>query len=64
MHPRQFRLLEIHQRIDEALRRELQRRWPDRFIVLRLNSLKSRVKDRLRAMVRQPQSSSLMEFAR
>ena len=64
MHPRQFRLLEIHQRIDDALRRELQRRWPDRFTVLRLNSLKSRVKDRLRAMVRQPQPSSFMEFAR
>ena len=47
MRPRLFRLLEMHQRIDEALRRELRRRWPDPFRVVELNTLKLRVKDRL-----------------
>ena len=42
-----FRLLEMHQRIDEALRRELQRRWPDPFKVSQLKKRKLRVKDRL-----------------
>ena len=47
MRPRLFRLLEIHQRIDEALRRELRRPWPEPFTIIRLKKLKLRVKDRL-----------------
>ena len=47
MRPRLFRLLELHQRIDEALRRELQLRWPDPFRVSLLKKKKLRVKDRL-----------------
>jgi hypothetical protein len=47
MRSRTFRLLEIHQRVDEALRRELRRRWPDHLRVTRLKKLKLRVKDRL-----------------
>lgn len=47
MRPRFFRLLEIHQRIDDALRSELRRRWPDPLAVIRLKKLKLRVKDRL-----------------
>ena len=47
MRPQLFRLLEMHQRIDEALRRELQRRWPDPFKVSQLKKRKLRVKDRL-----------------
>ena len=47
MRPRLFRLLEMHQRIDDALRRELRRRWPDPFRVVELNKLKLRVKNRL-----------------
>ncbi|HEX7930787.1 MAG TPA: YdcH family protein [Sphingomicrobium sp.] len=47
MRPQFFRLLEMHQRIDETLRRELQRRWPDPFKVSELKKRKLRVKDRL-----------------
>ena len=47
MRSRTFRLLEIHQRVDEALRRELRRRWPDHLRVTRLKKLELRVKDRL-----------------
>jgi uncharacterized protein YdcH (DUF465 family) len=64
MNPRQFRLLEIHQRIDDALRRELQRRWPDRFTVARLKKMKLRVKDRLYAIVRRPTPKRFKETAR
>jgi len=47
MRPRLFRLLELHQRIDDALRRELRRHWPDPFRVSRLRKKKVRVKHRL-----------------
>ena len=47
MRPRFFRLLEIHQRIDETLRRELRRPWPEPFRIIRLKKLKLRVKHRL-----------------
>jgi uncharacterized protein YdcH (DUF465 family) len=47
MRPRSFRLLEIHQRLDEQLRRELRRRWPDPLKIVQLKKLKLRVKDRL-----------------
>lgn len=47
MRSRTFRLLEIHQRVDDALRRELRRRWPNHLRVTRLKKLKLRVKDRL-----------------
>lgn len=50
MRPRLFPLLEMHQKIDEALRRELRRRWPDPFRVIRLKKLKLRVKDRLHGL--------------
>ena len=45
MHSRLYRLLEAHQRIDGQLRLEQQRRWKDRFRILRLKKLKLRVKD-------------------
>ena len=54
MKQRTFRLLEMHQRIDEALRRELRRRWPDPFRVVRLKKLKLHVKDRLYGLTAQP----------
>lgn len=47
MHPRLYRLIETHQRIDAALRREQARRWPDLFQLMRLKRLKLRVKDRI-----------------
>jgi hypothetical protein len=56
MHPRLFRLLEIHQRIDDDLRRELRRRWPDPLRVLQLKKLKLRVKDRLYGLTPKPRT--------
>ena len=50
MRPRLFPLLEMHQKIDDALRRELRRRWPDPFRVIQLKKLKLRVKDRLHGL--------------
>ena len=50
MRPRFFRLLEIHQRIDETLRRELRRPWPEPFRIIRLKKLKLRVKHRLHGL--------------
>lgn len=44
MNPRMYRLLEKHQRLDEALRQEQERRWPDTFKVIRLRQLKLRAK--------------------
>jgi hypothetical protein len=51
MRLRLFRLLEMHQRIDEALRRELRRPWPEPFRIIRLKKLKLRVKDRLHGLM-------------
>ena len=50
MRPRLFTLLEMHQRIDDSLRRELRRRWPDPLRVIHLKKLKLRVKDRLHGL--------------
>ena len=44
MHPRLFRLIETHQRIDAGLRNELGRPRPDVFQLMRLKRLKLRVK--------------------
>jgi hypothetical protein len=57
MRPRLFRLLELHQRIDEALRRELRRHWPDPFKVSRLRQKKVRVKHRLTRLAPQLRSA-------
>ena len=50
MRPRLFPLLEMHQKIDEALRRELRRRWPDPLRDIQLKKRKLRVKDRLHGL--------------
>ncbi len=42
-----YRLTVIHRRLDEEIRRELKRRIPDSFRLLRLKKLKLAVKDRL-----------------
>ena len=47
MKKRLFHLLEKHQRVDEELRRESGRRWPDVFRVMKLKKMKLRIKDRL-----------------
>jgi hypothetical protein len=39
--------MEEHQRIDEELRLESGRRWPDPVKLMRLKKLKLRIKDRL-----------------
>jgi hypothetical protein len=42
-----YRLTVIHRRIDEEIRRELKRRFPDAIRLLRLKKLRLAVKDRL-----------------
>jgi hypothetical protein len=42
-----YRLSVIHRRLDEEIRRELKRRFPDTLRLLRLKKLKLAVKDRL-----------------
>ena len=52
MHPRLYRLIETHQRIDDALRRERTRRFPDMLQVLRLSQLKLRAKALINRLTR------------
>ena len=52
MHPRLYRLIEAHQRIDSKLRRELQRPRPDSFRLMQLKRLKLRVKDLIHRFTR------------
>jgi hypothetical protein len=42
-----YRLTAIHRKLDEEIRRELKRRFPDNVRLLRLKKLKLAVKDRL-----------------
>ena len=55
MHPRLFRLIETHQRIDSRLRSELQRPLPDILQLMRLKRLKLRAKELIRRFTLQPQ---------
>lgn len=52
MHPRLYRLLEKHQRIDEQLRHEQHRPKPDGFKVVRLKRLKLKIKDLIHRFTR------------
>ena len=54
MHPRLFRLIETHQRIDQRLRQELKRPLPDAFQLMRLTRLKDRAKALIRRFTLQP----------
>ena len=54
MHPRLYRLIETHQRIDARLRRELTRPLPDYFQLIRLKRLKLRVKALIQRFTLQP----------
>ncbi|HEX9963930.1 MAG TPA: DUF465 domain-containing protein [Allosphingosinicella sp.] len=47
MNPFIYRLTLVHRRLDEEIRRELQRRWPNSIRLLRLKKLRLAVKDRL-----------------
>ncbi len=42
-----YRLTVTHRRLDEEIRRELKRRFPDTIRLLRLKKLKLAIKDRL-----------------
>lgn len=46
-----FSLMNRHQQIDEALRREQTRRWPDFARMMRLKKLKLAIKDRLTGLM-------------
>ena len=50
-----FRLMERHQKLDDALRQQQARRWPDPFAIARLKKLKLAIKDRLARFTRQRQ---------
>ncbi|TMJ11942.1 MAG: DUF465 domain-containing protein [Alphaproteobacteria bacterium] len=54
MNPFLYRLTVVHRRLDDEIRRELRRRLPDSFRLLRLKKLKLAVKDRLHGHVLQP----------
>jgi uncharacterized protein YdcH (DUF465 family) len=47
-----YRLSVVHRRLDDEIRRELQRRWPDSMRLLRLKKLRLAVKDRLHSKMR------------
>jgi hypothetical protein len=52
MNPFINRLSVVHRRLDDEIRQELRRRWPDSMRLLRLKKLKLAVKDRLHARQR------------
>ena len=54
MSKRLFRLTEIHQKIDDVLRREQKRKVPDLFELTRLKKMKLRAKDLMARLHRQP----------
>ena len=54
MNSRHYRLLEKHQRLDEALRLAQLRRHPDWVEVVRLKKLKLKVKDLIHRAARRP----------
>jgi hypothetical protein len=45
-----YRLTVMHRRLDEEIRRELKRRFPDTIRLLRLKKLRLAIKDRLYRM--------------
>lgn len=52
-----YRLSVVHRRLDEEIRAELKRRFPDSIRLLRLKKLKLAVKDRLHRKLRQQRVS-------
>lgn len=47
-----YRLTHIHRRLDEAIAREMSRRFPNSLKLLRLKKLRLAVKDRLATLMR------------
>lgn len=58
MHPRLYRLIETHQRIDRALQQEQSHRWTDPAKVMRHKKLKLRVKDLISRFTTRPRKGS------
>jgi uncharacterized protein len=56
MSDRVFRLLERHQKLDEALRAAQRRQMGDPFEIVRLKKLKLAIKDRIARVLRRPQA--------
>ena len=54
MSDRVFRLMERHQKLDEALRQAQRRRLADPFEIVRLKKLKLAIKDRMARLMRRP----------
>ncbi len=52
MNPFVYRLSVIHRRLEDEIGRELKKRFPDDFRLLRLKKLKLAVKDRLHVHMR------------
>lgn len=49
-----YRMSVIHHRLDEEIRREMKRRFPDSIRLLRLKKLRLAIKDRLHRIVPMP----------
>lgn len=47
-----YRLMHIHRSLDDSIRKEMGRKLPDSFRLLRLKKMKLAVKDRLTALMR------------
>ena len=58
MSDRYYRLMRVHQRIDEQLRREQRRRGASPFVVMRLKKLKLRAKDLMQRLTHNRPSRS------
>ncbi len=56
MSARMYKLTEMHQRVDAALRREINRRSPDSLKVQLLKKRKLRIKDILHRLVPRPKA--------
>lgn len=57
MSDRVFRLMERHQRLDDALRLAQRRNLADPFEVARLRKLKLAIKDRIAGLLRRPRAT-------
>jgi uncharacterized protein YdcH (DUF465 family) len=57
MSDRVFRLMERHQRLDDALRLAQRRNLADPFEVARLKKLKLAIKDRIAGLLRRPRAT-------
>jgi hypothetical protein len=58
MSDRVFRLMERHQKLDEALRLAQLRRVRDPFEIVRLKKLKLAIKDRMMRLLRRPRTAA------